>query len=65
MSSCKRCGRKLKSQKSIDDGMGRRCKKKATQEAEDEEFIKIQMTIFDPEFTCGGVIDARTLHTSS
>ncbi|MGE7999697.1 DUF6011 domain-containing protein [Lysinibacillus sp. NPDC093190] len=63
MSSCKRCGRKLRSQKSINNGMGRQCKKKATKEAENAEFLKIQMTIFDPEFSCGGVIDARTMHT--
>ncbi|MFC9540741.1 DUF6011 domain-containing protein [Lysinibacillus sp. NPDC056959] len=65
MSSCKRCGRKLRSQKSIDDGMGRRCKKRAKQKAEDAEFLKIQITIFDPEFSYGGVIDARTLHTGT
>ena len=65
MSNCKRCGRKLRSQKSIDNGMGRQCKKRAKQEAEDTEFLKIQMTIFDPEFSCGGVTDARTLHTGT
>lgn len=65
MSNCKRCGRKLRSQRSIDNGMGRQCKKKAKQEAEDAEFLKNQMTIFDPEFSCGGVIDARPLHTGT
>ncbi|GIN71166.1 hypothetical protein J14TS2_16410 [Bacillus sp. J14TS2] len=42
---CKRCGRVLKSEKSIDAGYGPVCKKK--QEAADAEFEKIQITIFE------------------
>jgi hypothetical protein len=40
---CERCNRPLKSEKSMDDGMGRTCKKK--QAIEDAEFEKIQVTI--------------------
>lgn len=40
---CKRCGRKLKTQKSIDDGYGPVCKVK--QAAADAEFERIQITI--------------------
>lgn len=66
MSNCKRCGRKLRSQHSILNGMGRQCKKKAKQEAADAEFLKMQMTIFDPEFSCeGGAVDARQMYTGT
>lgn len=40
---CGRCGRKLKTQKSIDDGYGRVCKVK--QATEDAEFERIQITL--------------------
>lgn len=40
---CGRCGRKLKTQKSIDDGYGPVCKRK--QAEADAEFAKIQVTI--------------------
>lgn len=43
MEMCKRCGRKLKTQKSIEDGYGPVCKRK--QAEADAEFLKIQMTI--------------------
>ena len=43
MDACNRCGRKLKTQNSIDDGYGPVCKKK--QAAEDAEFEKIQITL--------------------
>jgi hypothetical protein len=45
MKLCERCNRPLKSEKSMDDGMGRTCKKK--QAVEDAEFEKIQVTIDD------------------
>lgn len=50
MNRCKRCGKQLKSQQSIVDGMGPLFKKKTHEEAAYLEFLKIQMTIFDPEF---------------
>ncbi|KIL79563.1 DUF6011 domain-containing protein [Bacillus badius] len=43
MKLCERCNRPLRSQKSIDVGMGPVCKKK--QEEEDVEFEKIQIKI--------------------
>lgn len=43
METCGRCGRKLKTKKSIEDGYGPVCKKK--KEAADAEFEKIQVTI--------------------
>ncbi|WP_188006843.1 DUF6011 domain-containing protein [Sporosarcina sp. ANT_H38] len=43
MGVCNRCGRELKTQKSIDDGYGPVCKKK--QSTEDAEFEKIQITL--------------------
>lgn len=46
MSVCKRCQRTLRSKKSIEDGMGRTCKKKAAEEAA-AEFEKMQITIFE------------------
>ncbi len=42
---CQRCHRKLKSQKSIDMGMGPTCKKKHDQELAQAEFEKNQITI--------------------
>lgn len=45
MSTCKRCNRQLKTQKSIDVGYGPTCKRKHD-EAE-EEFLKRQITIDD------------------
>ena len=46
MSTCKRCKRKLRSQKSIDAGMGTTCKRKSEEEAA-AEFEKNQMTIYE------------------
>ena len=43
METCGRCGRKLKTAKSIEDGFGPVCKKK--HEAEEAEFLKRQITI--------------------
>ncbi len=43
MDACGRCGRKLKTQKSIDDGYGPVCKRK--QAEADAEFEKIQITL--------------------
>jgi len=43
MQTCGRCGRELKTQKSIDDGYGPVCKKK--QAIADAEFEKIQITL--------------------
>lgn len=45
METCGRCGRKLKTQKSIDAGFGPVCKRKHEQELADAEFEKIQVTI--------------------
>lgn len=45
MKLCLRCNRKLKSQKSIDAGMGPTCKKKHEAELADIEFQKRQITI--------------------
>lgn len=42
---CKRCGKILKTHKSIEIGMGAICKKK--QDAADAEFLKLQITIFE------------------
>lgn len=42
---CQRCHRKLKSQKSIEIGMGPICKKKHDRELAEAEFLKNQMTI--------------------
>ncbi len=46
MSNCKRCGKPLKSDKSIRNGYGAVCKRKQTAEAE-AEFERIQITIFE------------------
>lgn len=43
MNICGRCGRKLKTAKSIEDGFGPVCKQKKA--VEDAEFEKIQVTI--------------------
>ena len=43
MANCGRCGRELKTQRSIDEGYGPVCKRKKV--AEDAEFEKIQVTI--------------------
>lgn len=43
MDACKRCGRKLKTQKSIEDGYGPVCKRK--HEEAEAEFLKRQITI--------------------
>lgn len=45
MIACKRCGRPLRSEKSREVGIGATCKKK--QAAEDAEFERIQMNIYD------------------
>lgn len=45
MKLCERCNRKLKSQKSIDVGMGPTCKKKHDAELAEAEFKKNQITI--------------------
>lgn len=45
MDVCKRCGRPLKSQKSIDDGYGPICKRKQAAEDAEREFLKRQITI--------------------
>lgn len=45
MHLCSRCNRKLKSQKSIENGMGPTCKKKHDRELAEAEFLKNQMTI--------------------
>lgn len=43
MDECKRCGRKLKTQKSIEDGYGLVCKQK--HEEAEVEFLKRQITM--------------------
>lgn len=43
--NCGRCGRKLKTQKSIEVGFGPVCKKKRDKELADKEFERIQVTI--------------------
>lgn len=43
METCGRCGRKLKTAKSIKDGFGPVCKRK--HEEAEEEFLKRQITI--------------------
>lgn len=43
MHACKLCGKKLKTQKSIDDGYGPICKKK--HDAAEAEFLKRQITL--------------------
>lgn len=43
MANCKRCGKPLKTGKSIDVGYGPVCKRK--QDAADAEFEKVQVTI--------------------
>lgn len=43
MATCRRCGRKLKTEKSIEVGFGPVCKKK--HDAAEAEFLKIQITI--------------------
>lgn len=43
MGVCKRCNRKLKTPRSIEVGYGPVCKRK--QDAADEEFLKIQVTM--------------------
>ena len=45
MHLCERCNRKLKSQKSIDVGMGPTCKKKNDAELAEAEFKKNQITM--------------------
>lgn len=45
MKLCERCNRKLKSQKSIDVGMGPTCKKKHEAEQAEAEFNKNQITL--------------------
>ena len=45
MKQCGRCNRKLKSQKSIDVGIGPTCKKKHEAELAEAEFNKNQITI--------------------
>ncbi|WP_312507560.1 DUF6011 domain-containing protein [Lysinibacillus irui] len=45
MHLCERCNRQLKSQKSIDVGMGPTCKKKHEAELAEAEFKKNQITI--------------------
>ncbi|WP_167397374.1 DUF6011 domain-containing protein [Lysinibacillus mangiferihumi] len=45
MKLCKRCNRKLKSQKSIDVGMGPICKKKYEAELAEAKFNNHQITI--------------------
>lgn len=45
MKLCERCNRQLKSQKSIDVGMGPTCKKKHEAELAEAEFKKNQITI--------------------
>lgn len=47
MHLCERCNRKLKSQKSIDVGMGPICKKKHDADLADAEFKKNQITIYE------------------
>lgn len=47
--TCNRCGRKLKTEKSIEQGFGPVCFKKHKQEQADEEFKKNQMTIDEVE----------------
>lgn len=43
MDACNRCGRKLETKKSIDDGYGPVCKRKKTEA--DAAFEKIQITL--------------------
>lgn len=45
MEACKRCGRKLKTPKSIEVGYGATCKQK--HDVEEAEFLKRQITIYD------------------
>lgn len=47
MAECTRCGRKLKTQKSIDQEFGPVCHKKHLKELADEEFEEIQTNIYD------------------
>ncbi|WP_255428444.1 DUF6011 domain-containing protein [Sporosarcina sp. resist] len=46
VANCKRCGKPLKSDKSIRAGYGSVCKRKQVAEAE-AEFERIQITIFE------------------
>ncbi|WP_172645575.1 DUF6011 domain-containing protein [Domibacillus tundrae] len=45
MKLCERCNRPLKSQKSMDAGMGPVCKKKQAEEEAQAEFERNQLTI--------------------
>lgn len=45
MEQCKRCGRQLKTSKSIEEGFGPVCKRKHLKELADAEFEKNQLTI--------------------
>lgn len=45
MKLCDRCNRPLKTQKSMDAGMGPVCKKKAAEEAAQAEFERNQVTM--------------------
>ncbi|MGE8004015.1 DUF6011 domain-containing protein [Lysinibacillus sp. NPDC093216] len=45
MKQCERCNRELKSQKSIDVGMGPTCKKRHDAEIAEAEFKKNQITM--------------------
>ncbi|MNG42175.1 hypothetical protein D3C84_1318720 [compost metagenome] len=45
MKLCERCNRPLKSQKSMNEGMGPVCKKKHAEEAAQAEFERNQLTI--------------------
>ena len=45
MQQCSRCGRQLKSTKSIDEGYGSVCKKKHERELAQAEFEKNQLTM--------------------
>lgn len=47
MEVCARCGRKLKTQKSIDQGYGPVCHKKHLKAIADAEFEKNQVTIYE------------------
>lgn len=44
---CKRCGRKLTTEKSIERGYGIVCYKKYLKEEAEREFLKNQTTIYD------------------
>lgn len=44
---CQRCNRKLRSQKSLDEGMGPVCKRKTAEEEAAAELEKNQLTIYE------------------